>query len=103
MANFPGFPIFDTADRLCEQADQNGYPDVATRLSKLPLKYKLLERDLTLSFQYLLDYTGTAGTFNRFRGEIQRFLNYLWIIAGRTLNQVDAEVIEYYLDRKSVV
>jgi len=59
VAKFKGFPIFDTADRLSEQADQNGYPDVATRLSKLPLKYELLERDLTLSFQYLLDYTGT--------------------------------------------
>ena len=59
MANFPGFPIFDTADRLSEQADQNGYTDVVSRLSKLPLKYELLERDLTLSFQYLLDYTGT--------------------------------------------
>jgi len=96
VAKFKGFPIFDTADRLSEQADQNGYTDVVSRLSKLPLKYELLERDLTLSFQYLLDYTGTAGTYNRFRGEIQRFLNYLWIIAGRTLDQVDAEVIEYY-------
>jgi len=96
MAKFPGFPVFDTADRLSEQADLGGYKAILSRLAELPMGQDSLERDLTLSLQYLQDYTGTPGTYNRFRGEVQRFLNYLWVIAKRTLDQVDSEVVASY-------
>lgn len=96
MSKFPGFPIFDTADRLAEQADLSGYTAIQHRLIELPMDQESLERDLTLSLHYLQDYTDTAGTYNRFRGEVQRFLNYLWVIAKRTLDQVDSEVVASY-------
>lgn len=96
MAKFPGFPVFDTADRLSEQADLGGYKTILSRLSELPMGQDSLERDLILSLQYLQDYAGTPGTYNRFRGEVQRFLNYLWVIAKRTLDQVDSEVVASY-------
>lgn len=96
MSKFPGFPIFDTADRLAEQSDLNGYTAIRKRLAALPVDQELVELDLSLSFHYLQDYTGTPGTYNRFRGEVQRFLNYLWLIAKRTLDQVDSEVVASY-------
>lgn len=96
MNRFPGFPIFDTADRLAEQADHNGYKAVENRIAELSMNQGAIERDLTLSLHYLQDYTGTQGTYNRFRGEVQRFLNYLWVIAKRTLDQVDSEVVASY-------
>lgn len=93
---FKGFPVFDTADRLQEQADLDGYEAIQAQMHSLPLDQDALKRDLEVSLQYLQDYTDSAGTYNRFRGELQRFLNYLWLIGGRTLEQVDSEAVASY-------
>ncbi|ONF42620.1 integrase [Marinobacter lutaoensis] len=98
MANrtFPGFPLIDTASTLDEQIANDGYPAVRSKIQTLSVDSALALRDLTASLNFVADYSGVPGSYNRFRSEVQRFLNYLWVVAGRTLDQVDAEVVSGY-------
>ncbi|MDY6930064.1 MAG: site-specific integrase, partial [Pseudomonadota bacterium] len=96
MSKFPGFPIFDAASHLDEQIDDQGYEAVRNAIQALSLDHDKAFRDLEASLRYLSDYSSVPGTFNRFRSEVQRFLNYLWVVSGRTLDQVDSEVVSSY-------
>ena len=95
---FKGFPLFDTAALLSDQADLHDYPGLVDHFEKLPVDTELARRDFEVSLKYLLGHTKRSGTYNRFRAEIQKFLNYIWLVAGRTLDQVDSEVVESYID-----
>lgn len=97
MSRFPGFPIFDAASQLDDQVDDQGYASVRGAIEALPVADpETALRDLNVSLKYLTDYASVPGTYNRFRSEVQRFLNYLWVVAGRTLDQVDSEVVSSY-------
>jgi len=96
MKRFPGFPIIDSANRLDDQIDNQGYAVVRMMIVMMPIDTDKGLRDLEASLRYLSDYASVSGTYNRFRSEIQRFLNYLWVVTGRTLDQVDAEVVASY-------
>jgi len=96
MSKFPGFPIFDAASHLDEQIELQGYVTVRHAIEQSPVDTGNALRDLDASFRYLADYASVPGTYNRFRSEVQRFLNYLWLVAGRTLEQVDSEVVASY-------
>ncbi|KXS55602.1 MAG: phage integrase family protein [Marinobacter sp. T13-3] len=96
MSRFPGFPLYDAASHLEEQMDADGYRAVMEALAAVPLEQDDIDRDYRVTFTYLEDFTSVPGTYNRFRSEVQRFLNYLWLVAGRTLDQVDSEVVASY-------
>lgn len=96
MSRFPGFPIFDAASQLDDQLDEQGYASVREAIMALSVDQDKAFRDLDASLRYLTDYSNVPGTYNRFRSEVQRFLNYLWVVASRTLDQVDAEVVSSY-------
>jgi site-specific recombinase XerD len=96
MPRFPGFPIFDAASHLDEQIDDQGYEWVRHAIRNLPIDNDKAIRDLDASLRYLGDYSSVPGTYTRFRSEVQRFLNYLWVISGRTLDQVDSDVVTGY-------
>jgi len=98
VSHFPGFPIFDAASQLDEQVDEQGYASVREAIGALPVHQDKALRDLEVSLRYLTDYANVQGTYNRFRSEVQRFLSYLWVVAGRTLDQVDGEVVASYFD-----
>ncbi|MBN7769077.1 tyrosine-type recombinase/integrase [Marinobacter daepoensis] len=95
-AQFPGFPLFDTADRIHEQSDFELYPGLKSALSALPLPVADIHEDFRIAHRFVVKYSDVPGTFNRFRGEIQRFLNYTWLIGRRTLAQADSELISSY-------
>ncbi|PSF12149.1 integrase [Marinobacter fuscus] len=93
---FPGFPLFDTADRIHEQSDFELYPDLKSALSALSLPAEEVTEDFRIAHRFLVKYSDVSGTFNRFRGEVQRFLNYTWLIARRSLAQADSELVSSY-------
>ncbi|NWN90582.1 tyrosine-type recombinase/integrase [Marinobacter adhaerens] len=93
---FTGHPLFDTSRYLEDLSDFHCHPSVPRFIESLPLPATTLRQDYEVSRQFLLRYCDVAGTFTRFRSEIQRFLNYLWVIAGRTLSQTDTEVVSAY-------
>jgi len=96
MSKFRGHPLIDTKDYLDSQAEFEFHPSIREFLEQLQPPTEDLLRDFQLSLRFVSDYSDTPGTFNRFRGEVQRFLNYLWVTAKRSLAQVDEEVVQSY-------
>ena len=95
-ASFPGFPLFDTAEQIHEQADLALYPDLQKALGSLPVDHQAAMDDFHIALRFLTKYSDVSGTFNRFRSEIQRFLNYTWQIARRSLAQADSDLVSSY-------
>ena len=93
---FPGFPVFDTAERIQDQADLELYPDLRARLQSLDIDPSHALDDFRIGHRFLEKYSDVSGTFSRFRTEIQRFLNYTWLIARRHLAQTDGELVSRY-------
>jgi len=94
--SFSGQPLFDTANYLEDLSDFHCHPSIPQFLASLPQPLSTLRDDYEISRQFLMKYADVPGTFSRFRGEIQRFLNYLWVTTKRTLSQVDADVVTAY-------
>src|SRR5690606_37522155 len=92
-ARFPGFPLFDTAELIHEQAELALYPDLRAALAALPLDQDSVQQDYLVTQRFLVKYSDVSGTYHRFRSEVQRFLNYLWLIARRQLSQVDTDAV----------
>lgn len=95
-AKFTGHPLFDTADYLEDHSDNHLHPSVPAFLAHLKPDYDTLLLDYEAARQFLLKYSDVPGTFSRFRSEIQRFLNYLWVTSGRTLAQADEDTVSAY-------
>ncbi len=95
-ARFSGFPLFDTAELIHEQAELALYPDLRAALAALPLDQDSVQQDYLVTQRFLVKYSDVSGTYNRFRSEVQRFLNYLWLIARRQLSQVDTDTVSSY-------
>ncbi|WP_166256171.1 tyrosine-type recombinase/integrase [Marinobacter salicampi] len=88
-------PLFDTAKRLIEsETTLNDYPSLAQYLVSRPVPAL---SDWEISAQYLTEYASSSGTFSRFRGEIQRFLLYLWNISERSLVECTSDDINAYM------
>lgn len=94
--SFSGHPLFDTVQHLEDLADFHRHPSIPRFIDSLPQPSEVLRQDYEISRQFLLRYSDVSGTFTRFRGEVQRFLNYLWATARRTLVQTDADVVSAY-------
>lgn len=95
-ARFPGFPLFDTAERIHEQADFELYPTLQANLASLGIDPHKAMADFTVARRFLEKYSDVSGTYSRFRSEIQRFLNYTWLIANRHLCQSDGDLVTRY-------
>lgn len=94
---FKGHPIFDTQERFGGQRDLQDYPSLRQFIEALPQDTDALLADFKQAWNFLDIYNDSPATFNRFRSEIQRFLNYLWVVTGRTLPQVDTDTVRGYL------
>jgi site-specific recombinase XerC len=95
-AKFPGFPLFDTAELIHDQADLELYPDLRAALTALPIAQETALDDFHIAHRFLVKYSDVSGTYNRFRSEIQRFLNYTWLVARRSLSQTDTDLVSSY-------
>jgi integrase len=93
---FNGLPIFDTKEHIDDQRDLHDYPALRSFLEGLPQPTEALLADFKVSWRFVADYSDSPATFNRFRGEVQRFLNYLWVVGRRTLPQTDSDTVKLY-------
>ncbi|WP_138437857.1 tyrosine-type recombinase/integrase [Marinobacter shengliensis] len=92
---FQGHPLFDTAANLQAQIDRpEDYPTLATFLQGCP---KAAQEDWQAAALFLMRHTATAGTFAQFRGEVQRFLNYAWVIKRKSLKEIGGDDIDDYM------
>lgn len=56
------------------------------------------KEDYKHAYNFLLSYRGSLDTFNSYRREIERFLQWVWLIANKTIPQITKEDFEQYLD-----
>lgn len=88
-------PLFDTPKRLLEaQISLGDYPALEQYLNSRPVPAR---DDWSVSAQYLTEYAASSGTFNRFRGEIQRFLLFIWNVSERSLADCTSDDINKYM------
>ncbi|MCH9644026.1 MAG: site-specific integrase [Gammaproteobacteria bacterium] len=55
-------------------------------------------KDYTYSFQFLHSYRGSNATFNAYRREIERLLQWSWNIQKKAINQLRREDIEVFIE-----
>lgn len=92
---FQGHPLFDTAANLQDQIDRpEDYPTLVRFLEGCPVA---AQEDWHAAALFLMRHTSTAGTFAQFRGEVQRFLNYAWVIKRKSLKEIGGDDIDDYM------
>lgn len=84
-------PLFDNLDYLAdpfrESAQQVG--------AHLPEKH---QNDFYFSLRYLKSYQGSSATFNSYRREVERLLQWAWTIEALSLSDLRREHIERYIE-----
>jgi len=84
MAIIP-IPLFDTLDRLCDTA--------------LPSSYYTEQRqvDVKKVIDFLKQYSGSISTFRAYRREMERLLHWTWLIADKSIINLERTDIERYI------
>ena len=80
-------PIFDDIKHI----------DVIDFDAVLPDANDAVRHDYTHALAFLKSYTGSQGTFNSYRREIERLLHWCRLIANKTLIQLKREDIENFI------
>lgn len=84
-------PIFDNLEYLPD-AFKYGASEIGGHLSTLR------QQDYFYSVRYLLSYKGSSATFNAYRREVERLLQWLWSENQFSLQGVKREHIEQFIE-----
>lgn len=88
MAKFPiPRPIFDTLDNLAEALNQN-----------LDTTLPFAKSDLQIAFEFLKQYDGNESTFKCYRREIERLIQWSWLIQQKSILHLKRDDIEAYIN-----
>lgn len=97
-------PLILTRDALLEQSGINA--DNSWLIPKIQLEntsikqdsQKIMLNDLKLAVYHLMQYSKSPATFNFYRTEVNRFLNWAWHIAGMSILELKRSNIVDYID-----
>ncbi len=78
-------PLFDSLHHLSKNAEYVVLPD--TRF----------QQDFIHTLDFIKSYTGSIGTFNSYRREAERLLQWSWQIQSKTLPELKRDDIEQYV------
>jgi integrase len=53
--------------------------------------------DFAQALEFLKNYTGSRGTFNSYRREIERLLHWCWLVANKALPEIEQKDIEAFI------
>lgn len=81
----PPLPLFDNIEHI-DQCDE---------YAKIPDDAHIIDYKVAQAF--LRCYTGSLGTFNSYRREIERFLHWCWLIAKKSIKKVRHDDIEAFI------
>ncbi|MCF6764942.1 site-specific integrase [Thiotrichales bacterium 19S3-7] len=56
------------------------------------------QADFEHAYSFLKNYTGSRGTYNSYRREIERLLHWCWLIADKSLPELQQEDIEAFIE-----
>jgi len=77
-------PLFDSLDNIkkCQA------PFYLTQRQK---------QDFSVTISFLKSYTGSLGTFNSYRRDVERFLHWCWLIEKNNLKEIKRDNIESFI------
>lgn len=75
-------PLFDSMEFINDEVDIQGFP---------------YPKDYFQAHQFLKSYTGSQGTFNAYRRDVERLLHWASIIARKSLNELKRQDIEEFI------
>ncbi len=78
-------PLFDNLNHLHKNHEHVILPDLC------------YQNDFNYALNFLKSYTGSQGTFNSYRRETERLLQWTWLIKKTTITTLKREDIEEYL------
>lgn len=85
MAKYPiPSPVFDTLEHIDDERSPIGGP-------------KYTARDYKLALEFLKQYNGNKATFNSYRREVERFLQWSWLIQEKSILDLRRNDIEAYV------
>ncbi|TBW57420.1 site-specific integrase [Marinobacter halodurans] len=88
-------PLFDTPRQLLDCGlTLDNHPSLAAYINEA---HSEAYEDWRVTAAFLMDYAASMGTYTRFRGEVQRFLLFLWNISKRSLRECTEDDINRYM------
>ena len=78
-------PLFDSMDHLHKNADNVVLPGIR------------FQQDFNHALSFLKSYNGSLGTFNSYRRETERLLQWCWHVKNLTLPELKRDDIEHYV------
>jgi site-specific recombinase XerD len=83
-------PLFDTLDNLSSLTDY-----VRDYLKSLSVT--VAEKEFTLCVEYLKSYANSSDTFTAYRREVERILQWAWLVSKKSLKDINRNDIRDYL------
>jgi site-specific recombinase XerD len=88
-------PLFDTLEEMPNPFKERIRDLSSVAGAQLPT---LAQRDYQLASEFIYSYRGSPDTFSTYRREIEHLLQWLWLIANKTLQDVTRDDIERYVE-----
>lgn len=86
MAKYPSpCPLFDTLEKISESVLKESFPD-------------FIKNDFNLAMEFLQQYSTNKATFESYRREIEKFLQWSWLVEQRSVTNFKRQEIESYLN-----
>lgn len=85
-------PLFDTIETL-DEADN---PLIINYLSILNIGN--IDKEYQLAREFLKSYAGSLDTFNSYRREVERFLQWAWLILKKSVKEITRNDIRLYFE-----
>lgn len=86
IVNSVPIPIFNSLVNM--QSDSSSYKN---SILKFP-------RDVEIAYNFLLSYRGSEATFNAYRREVERLIQWSWLKANKSILEITRSDIELFLE-----
>lgn len=84
-------PIFDSLENLETELHK-------TVLKQATLDTAVMETDYQKVLEFIKSYRGSAATFNAYRRELERFLQWSWLVAVKHIKELRRNDIEEFIE-----
>lgn len=84
-------PIFDSIENLSTELSVSIFTQAG-------LEKKAMNSDYQKSLEFIKSYRGSPATFNAYRRELERFLQWSWFIAKKNLKELKRADIETFIE-----
>lgn len=85
-------PLFDTIEALDEEIN----PVILDYLNRLNTEQ--IQQEYALTLEFLRSYAGSLDTFNAYRREVERFLQWSWLVCKKSIKAIDRNDIRLFLE-----